>query len=540
MDTKKSNLQFNLLILFLSMLLSGLLCAYFGKELHFDLAGYHFYNPYAFLHDRFNVDYWPASEIQVFLSPTLDFFTYYLINNVSPMATEFILGAIHGINFALIFYINRLFVSLFINEARYQVYVAGSLVILAVFSPMVFPYLGSFTNDLFVSIFVLIFVFWSLVLLKKFSETGTLSITQFIFANVILGIAVGCKLTVGTYVIGSYAALFFLPIPLKIKSKLIILSIIANSVGMVLSSGYWMWLLWQHFRNPFFPFLNGIFHSPYFPALNWLEPRYMPTNIQEWIFFPFYFSTSIKATAEFYFLDFRLLIIYLLFVLLGIVLVFKKSPPVFKTCFVQWFYLFFIFSYVTWEICFSIMRYLGTSEMLSPILIFLLVLQMSKDFIHRIEVLTTIFLFMSVTMTYTNTERVPYGNDFFNVKLPSYVQKDTQATVLMAYSWFVKNSKPRPNHYLIPFFPKSWRFTGIPFCGVQYQIPTEVSNFVKRGPKQIYLLASSDYMPYMYKAAHELHLEASGECEVITSDRQKLMIETILLCPVQEKYNVNS
>jgi hypothetical protein len=97
------------LILILSMLLSGILSIYFGKELCWDLANYHFYNPFALLHARSTVDYWPNSNVHQYINPTIDLLSYFLIQNFTPRMSEFILGAIHGINLWLLFLIANRF-----------------------------------------------------------------------------------------------------------------------------------------------------------------------------------------------------------------------------------------------------------------------------------------------------------------------------------------------------------------------------------------------------------------------------------------------
>lgn len=535
MGARKNNLLLNIFVMVLGILAFGFLSASSGKELSWDLAGYHYYNPYALLHGRFNIDYWPPSSLQSYLPPTLDFFTYYLINHFNPLFIEFILGAIHGINIALLFYISRFFISEFIRKPIYQIVVAAILAFMGIYAPTVFPYIGSFSNDNTVSIFILVFVLWFLSILRTISQSGYVNSRQVFFANLILGMGVGAKLSVAPYMLGSFIALLFLPVSLQNKCKLVGYAAVGASVGFVLINGYWMAMMWQHYGNPFFPFLNGIFHSPYFPAENWREVRYMPSNMLEAIFFPFYFAAT-KRIAEFYFLDFRFAIIYILFFLAGILTLCNKSPTIFKRIDFLWFYLFFIFSYIIWEINFSVMRYLGVLQMFAALMIFLLIMQLTTDFVRRIAAVTVILMFIFISMVYTKPERFPrYGHDYFNIQLPAIVQHEAEATVILPYANYVQSDKPRPNHYLIPSLPQTWRFTAIPFEKYHYVVPIEVREFIKRGPKQVFLLSTADYMPYMYKAAHDLQLEPNGACGTIESDRQRMLKDTVLICPVKAK-----
>jgi hypothetical protein len=535
----------NLAVLVLGMLGCGLLSLSFGKELQWDLAGYHFYNPYAFLNHRINsLDYWPPSALQTYITPTFDFFSYYLIQHFSPKITEFSLGCLHGINAALIFYISRFFLAFFFKDIRFQIILAIALSFLGLYAPTVYSGIGAFFNDNTASIFVLSFVLLQIKILKKYFESGVLLKGWIVFANLLLGIAVGAKLPYGIYVIGAFAGLIFLPLTFRDKLTLFIYSALGLALGLILADGYWMWLLWKNFQNPFFPFFNAIFHSPYFPLINWQEPRYVPSGIIDTLLFPFDFSLGYKQAAELYFRDFRFAIVYVLFVLYLLSIYKEKNhvkftnpdkvnnPDKVKSPLLTWLYVFFIFSYLPWQFYFSIIRYLGILQILAPLVCTLLVLQIFSSFNQRLFLLAAIFLFITHTMQPMGVERMrTFGSDYFNVKLPSFVGEKKTATVLLAYPYFVKYDRPKPNHYLIPFFPAAWRFSGIPFQGQQYDLPSAVRSFVQQGPKQVYLLSSADFMPYMVAAAKELGLEPQGLCGTITSDRQKLTGDRVLLCP---------
>lgn len=535
MELKNKYPGVNIAVLLVSMIFCGLLSVSFGKELQWDLAGYHFYNPYAFLHQRFNtLDYWAPSAIQMYITPTLDFFSYYIIKSYSPKMCEFMLGSIHGINAALLFYISRFFLAFFVKRPIYQIIIAALAAVTGLYAPTVFPGIGAFFNDNTISLFILGFVLWWVIILKKYNECGTFSSIQIMGANLLLGVAVGCKLTEGIYVIGSFAGLVMLPLSIRDKIVMMVYSTLGISLGFILADGYWMWFLWKQYQNFFFPFFNGLFHSPYFPPVNWSEPRYLPHGMIENLFFPFYFSTGHKPTAELYFTDFRFVIVYLLFIVFALSVINQRKRIAFKPAPIIWLYIFFIFSYLAWQACFSIMRYLGVLQMLAPLVCLLLVFQITDRVIDRLFSSLLILVFILNTMHPIRMERSQhFGADYFNVKLPAFVQEQKAATVLLAYSYFAKSPRPRPNHYLIPFFPSGWRFSGIPLYRNQYEIPSGVRAFLHQSPQPVYLLAASDDMPSLYKAAKELHLQSDGACSNITSDRQQLTHETILLCPMR-------
>ena len=84
---------------------AGLLSVMLGPDNYWDLRYYHLYAPWAYLHDRYLYDIGPAQE-QSFYNPVADLLFYGLICsplNEAPRVIAFIMGAVHGINAALLF-----------------------------------------------------------------------------------------------------------------------------------------------------------------------------------------------------------------------------------------------------------------------------------------------------------------------------------------------------------------------------------------------------------------------------------------------------
>src|SRR5262245_38525396 len=83
----------------------GVLSVALGPDNYWDLRYYHLYAPWAYLHDRYLYDVGPAQE-QGFLNPIADLLFYGLISsplNETPRIVAFIMGAVHGINAAVLF-----------------------------------------------------------------------------------------------------------------------------------------------------------------------------------------------------------------------------------------------------------------------------------------------------------------------------------------------------------------------------------------------------------------------------------------------------
>ncbi|MBX3709023.1 MAG: hypothetical protein KIT56_00065 [Gammaproteobacteria bacterium] len=538
-------------LLFLAMLTGGWLSVLFGKELSWDLAYYHFYIPFAFLHHRYNIDFWPSSYIHQFFNPTIDLLSYFLITHFTPRMTEFILGALHGINTWLLFLIARHFI-----QGRYQNVLALLLSLLGMYGPTALPGMGSFQNDNLISVFILAFTLLQIKALdlyqKKERNNPTVPadfqhvIILLLIAGWIIGLGFGLKLTAGTYIAGTFIASLILPISLRDRIKILLVVGIAATIGMLITSGHWMYLMWQKHRNPFFPFFNNLFHSPDFLFINWHDKRFFPQDLSQTLFFPFYFSWD-GRTADAPFRDFRFLAVYILFVIAGIQWLWKRvqiirsgNPSSLATTnFLSryWLFAFFIFSYMIWQYYFSIARYLSVLEMLSPLIIYLLL----KSLIHNSRI-HVIFLFIILYTLAWSLSPIPmvrarwYDTTFFNVKLPPPVVTIPKATVLLAYTAYVMESDPRPQSYLIPFFPAQWRFVGVPFWKGQYlselTTTSQIYSQLHHESGNIYLLTSDLNMPALYQAAQKFGLVPYGECEKILSDRQVVTHQNVLLCPV--------
>lgn len=529
------SLKKHFIILIFSLLLGGLLAVYLGKDISWDIAAYHYYNPYAFLHKRIHIDYWPPAIIQAYFNPTLDFLTYFLINTFHPAFSEFILGALHGLNFWLIFTISYLLLVRY--EKPQAFYLAFLFAVVGMYGPISLPEMGSFLGDNFISLFVLASVLLQILCLQHFSRSQQISRRLLFFSGWLLGLGIGFKLTAALYLIGASIALFCLPLPIRVRAKFLLIWLSATAIGILCVSGYWMVFLWQEYHNPFYPLLNGIFHAPNFPTYNWTDTRHLPTSLKQTLFFPFYFSWNGQTTDLQPFVDYRFPIVYLLFIASIIVWFYNKTLHRYHRAYdltTYWLLLFFCFSYCAWLLNFSIMRYFVSAQILCPLIIYLLLQYLISNTSLRMIFLYSLLLFITVTMTASRPERTAhFGSDYFNVKLPVAALNTPNALVLIAFPSIFSlppNPYPFPQNYLIPFFPPAWQFVGVPFSITEpHPLNEKINQQVANYHGQVYLLASHETLPGLYKIAKELGLEKSGDCHLITSDMER---HGALLCPV--------
>lgn len=536
-QNKKFPLQLHLLVLIIGMLVCGLLAVSQGKELSWDLANYHYYNPFAYLNHRSQLDYWPSSYIHGYLNPFLDFLTYFLMNHLTPGQAVFIMGCIHGVNFWLLFSIALLTLRL-LPHIQHPLISALLLSVLGLYGPVALPGIGSFQLDNVVSIFVLSFVYLLLKSLIDYPKKKSLN--QYIIlllGTIFLGFSAGAKLTAGIFAGGAFCSLLLLRLSWQERIRLLLISLVGFVVGFLFSSGYWMLILWQKYHNPIFPFWNGIFHSPFFPAYNWRDTRFLPKNWLQMIFYPFYFDFD-GRTGESYFRDIRFALVYVCFAVYFFTLIFNKwYKKTSKTLPIslQWLFCFFICSYFLWLIYFSMMRYIVTLEMLAPLVIFLLLDQLITNSEYKFYLLLLLFFTIILVMVPVQTVRVrKFDGNYFNITLPASIKKIPPATILVAYPAGALEADPRPQTYLIPFFPKNWRFIGVPFRNQEYFLASIEREVKQRSLARIGLLSSENTMSKLYQAAQELGFRGKITCDNITDDRQATIKMPTMLCFVDK------
>ena len=532
----KCNVFSHLLILILGMIFFGVTAVALGRDLGWDLANYHYSNPYLFLHHSFNQDFWPASYYHVYLTPTADFLSYFLINYLSPLKATFIAGALQGIDLWLIFLICQI---LFADKNN-NIVIALILAFIGMFGAIGFTEIGIFKNDHIVSLFVLIFIYYQLRFLRSYFYHTKWGI-YLICGSISLGIALGLKLSAAPYVLSVFISYFFLPIPWKDRWKIITVWSIACGIGVCISSGYWMLILWKLHHNPIFPFLNNIFHSPDFPEDAWYFQRYLPHTLLAQLWYPVYFSFH-GTIVDGYFRDLRYIFLYSLFIIMIIVTLWKKIKRASYQKLdvaLYWLLIFILFTYVFGQADFGSLRYILILEMLSPVLIYLLMQQLiAHKKIRNISIISLFFiLIITLIPQEINSRFTSYKANYFSVIPPTFANSSSNATVLISYSEFALSLTPRPISFLIGFLPKQWHFIGIPFNNGLYDSSDKkaykkIYELIKNQTEKIYLLAPEMNMSELYLAALHFNLVASGHCEVVGNIRARLLHQDVIMCPV--------
>jgi hypothetical protein len=336
-------------------LLAGAAYTWFaGEDINWDWRNYHEYSAFALLNGRFNQDVAPGG-FQTFLNPLAYVPAYLLRHYVGAPFGGMILGAIHGLNLALIYWFSRVV----LGSAASRWTLAASVVI-AAFGPMTLSEVGTSFADLLTALPVVAGL--GLIL----SDNARHSV-RYAVAGLLIGAAVGLKLTNMIFFIGAGASLLFAARPLAAMAYFAA----GCAIGALGTGGAWSWMLWQEFANPVFPFYNTMFHSPEAPDEAFADLRFMPHGLWDAAAYPFYWLVGNHRSSEWAFRDPRFAILFVVLAanadasLLFRIRIFTRRDLQFL--------LFFLVAYGMWLIAFSIHRYAVVLEMLAAPLIVLLI-----------------------------------------------------------------------------------------------------------------------------------------------------------------------
>lgn len=432
---------------------SGVLSMWLGPDNYWDLRYYHLYAPWAYLHDRYLYDIGPAQE-QGFLNPVADLLFYGLVSsplNGMPRVVAFIMGAVHGLNAAVLFGIAC---HVFRTPLRWECWSLRAVAWLMGWSGSAFiSLLGTASNDLTSSLFVLASL---LVTLRLADPTTSRGIWPgFAASGLFAAVGIAMKNTVAVYAPGMGLVALIAAMKRRTVAGLIAFGI-AGVVAFFAVDGHHMFTLWRDFGNPYFPYMNQIFHSPYFEAEAIRDARFIPHTIWQWLGFPFYWTwVDTYIVAELPFRDWRAAIGY---VAMGAGLL---------TLAIRWLrghgrgalaqtpgaglvYAFVIVSYVCWLVGFAYYRYAVPLEMLTGVVTVAAVMWIVRDARLRVALAVALLALAAATSVYLSWGRRPYEARYIEVKVPPL---PSNAVVLIA-TW-------DPAAFFIPYANPKVQYVGI-------------------------------------------------------------------------------
>ena len=339
----------------LGSLLAGAIYTWFvGEDVNWDWLNYHEYNVWAIINGRYGIDALPPG-FQTYFNPTVYFPVYYLRHLLPLPYGQMIMGAVHGLNLLLIYFLIRVL----LREAATASAIGASILIAAV-GPMTLSEVGTSFSDILTALPILAGCI--LILSADVSHHG-----RYVLAGLLIGAAVGLKLTNAVYALGAAAAVLAASRPLLATLCLGV----GGAVGTLATGGAWGLMLWREFGNPIFPLFNAVFQSRELTPMNIMDWQFLPRGMLDALAYPFYWLAGDNRSSEYPFRDARFAVATVLIVL-GIGRGLITRTEIFTRRDVQ-FLAFFVVSYAAWLTLFSIQRYAVVLELLCAPLIVLLI-----------------------------------------------------------------------------------------------------------------------------------------------------------------------
>ncbi|MBN9930535.1 DUF2029 domain-containing protein [Pantoea agglomerans] len=346
-----------------------------GQDGNFDLLNYHFFTGYSYVNDRIG-DISPAN-IQTFTHPAVNSLAYFAFDKLLFPYSAWLILFVQLLSIPPLMLIAEE-ICLAMTGYKHSVEKTLSLILCCI-SPLWLSELGTS----FFSSTTTPLVLWSLYLIIKKNHNDILEGS---IAGILMGLALGLKLTNAPFIIGSALAVIA-KAAFTDKQKIRFLSsyVIGGVAGVILTS-HWYWELWTMWGNPLFPFYNKIFQSPYFDLNNWRDTRWMFHNVREYVKFVTEAVVMTNKTSEVPFKDARLILVSLTPFIFLIKLNKKIKAPILILL------TFFYISYLLWALLFAYQRYAIPLEIMYGLIIWIALNQIISN--QKIKNLTLILITM--------------------------------------------------------------------------------------------------------------------------------------------------
>jgi hypothetical protein len=326
-----------------------------GEDANWDWQNYHEYNVWAVINGRYDTDAIPPG-FQTYFNPAIYFPWYFLRHALPPPWGSLIMGAVHGLNLALIWWLSRMLLGNAANR-----WTLAAAVLLAAFGPMTLSEVGTSFSDILTALPVIAGVTFILLAEEKHRSR------RIFLAGLLLGAAVGLKLTNVVFAVGAGAALLLSASPALALGCLAL----GGAIGSALTGGAWSLMLWREFGNPIFPLFNGFFPSPELQDSNILDRQFIPHGLLDALAYPFYWLAGVPRSSEFDFRDGRFALLFVA-AAMAIAARWRRASSAFTRRDFQ-FLMFFAMSYAAWLGLFAIQRYAVALELMcGPAVVLLL------------------------------------------------------------------------------------------------------------------------------------------------------------------------
>ncbi|MEZ0329789.1 MAG: hypothetical protein ABWK15_09610 [Dissulfuribacterales bacterium] len=518
----------------------GLFAVFLGQDANWDLRNYHFYNPYAFLYGRMDVDVAPA-HVATFYNPILYVPFYWMVVTLPPKLVGFLLGLIQGLNFIPLYLMAKRLLaevqkglSQWVEEKGLRMpIIAFCIAVLGLLGAGNVSELGTMFSDNILSILILTALYASI------SAISSGRLLPVAIAGLLCGLAMGFKQTTAVFALGMCLSLLFILQGLRRGLLWAFVFGITALVGMAITGGYWLWEMWHRFGNPLFPYYNHIFKSPMAFQDAYRDARFLPNGWQEWLFMPFILLKDPYQAGEVAFFDLRLAFFYLVVVagLIAALVLRLKDKDLMQRYFpasIRLVLAFCAISYLLWLKVFAIYRYIVPLEMFAPLALFLLFYAVMQNLRQSFRIWWLFAAVLLVTTKPLAWDRVPWqpnAKDYFGVQLPHIPDANHTLVLMTGYE---------PMAYLIPYFPSNIPFLRIHsyFTGPSdhpngYDLLMQRRIFEHSGPIYVLYRSMDETTAVSATKAYGLHL-IKDECQPMKPHIDQCCEGVLMFCRLEK------
>jgi hypothetical protein len=418
----------------------GCISILLGEDKGWDFLNYHWYDAYAFLHNRLGFDVAVAHHA-TYYNPVIHLPFYWLANAGTVRLALFYTGALHGLNILPLYLLARSALT-----AQDNRWLASALALTGMFGSTVISMIGNTSYDTMLS--APIFGGLAVLIIERdaLCAAPAPAAGAAATAGLLIGIATGLKLVEVFYAVGFALVLLLLPGRPAVRCARLLAGGAAGMAAVLLCAGPWFLTLERATGNPLFPFYNSVFRSPLIAPTFFGSTNFTPTGIWPALSFPFRFLFDYRVADDGPFRDLR---VPLLFALVPIASVWsgvarRRSVPLVAPPATLILFIFAAGSYAAWLTFFAVYRYLVGLEMLAPLLILA-----ALDFVPRaprvrLAATATILLTAALFGRYSFGNHAPVSDPYVQVHGLSF-PNPTDTLLLM--------TGDEPMAYLIPSLP---------------------------------------------------------------------------------------
>lgn len=416
-----------------------------GMDAFWDTANYHIFLGWAALTGQ-SYDFGGAAQYHTYLNPLMD-----VVNYLAFMSNSYIGALLHSLMFCVAMVTLYLISSRIFNtgNAISRINYSAPALVIGATGGMTVSLFGSMTNEHFNAMFVLA----SLYMAVRYMRSD--SYKALAFSGVLIGAAVGLKLSAAPYAVALVVALLVTEKP---NVKTILVLGFSSLAGVLVTDGPFMMMRWSETGNPIFPFANDIFKSPYYPAIWQTFVPFDPAKMGAYLKLPVTWLSSGEMSEANTIRDGHMLLAYIgLFLYIGGSIV-NKIKPRREELFIG---IFFVVAWIVWIYVFRLYRYLVVLEMLTGLILMMGLSKVSVRIPSALKigaVMALVGAFLISTTVYPNWGRRGWDNHFAEAEIFSALPQDHDIKVLFS-DWRLAYMAPELKKAGIPFanlWSQSW------------------------------------------------------------------------------------